>query len=190
MHKLFCIIGRTGVGKSHIAKGAAEVLDLKVVKSYTTRPMRKTETKESADHIFIKPEDVEQYRDQMIAYTVIDGNEYFTTIDQLRENDIYVIDPFGVKVLQNKLVDFDIEDIEVIPIYVSLQTIEAEKRFIKRGGTHAEYVQRYKSEHNQFADFERDSNNYFYNILNNDTPEYAIEKLIKFIRKEWDKLEK
>ena len=44
MHKLFCIIGRTGSGKSTLVKKAANELGLKILKSYTTRPMRESES--------------------------------------------------------------------------------------------------------------------------------------------------
>ena len=43
MHTLYCIIGRTGSGKSTITKQAANKLNARILKSYTTRARRKNE---------------------------------------------------------------------------------------------------------------------------------------------------
>ena len=43
-HKIFCIIGRSASGKSTITNNVANKLGMKILKSYTTRTMRKEET--------------------------------------------------------------------------------------------------------------------------------------------------
>ena len=40
MHTVFCIIGRTASGKSTIVNAVAKDLNLKILKSYTTRARR------------------------------------------------------------------------------------------------------------------------------------------------------
>ena len=61
MHKVYCIIGRSATGKSTITRKAADILNMKIIKSYTTRNLRKNETIESADHIFIHKNEVKYY---------------------------------------------------------------------------------------------------------------------------------
>ena len=114
MQKKFLIIGRTGTGKTTLAKGAAQKLGLSLLKSYCTRPPRLGEV--NPDHIFISPDKVENYRNRMIAYTdKVDEYERFATIDQLRESDVYIIDPIGLKYLQS--LDFpEFEDMKLIRI--------------------------------------------------------------------------
>lgn len=80
MHTVFCIIGRTASGKSTIANAFADKLGLTILKSYTTRARRKNEVGDKCDHTFIKPEEVEQYRDDMVAYTERAGYCSFATL--------------------------------------------------------------------------------------------------------------
>lgn len=89
---MYCIMGRSASGKSTLAREAAKHFNYKVVKSYTTRPIRPGENPETTDHIFITKRDVIQYEGHMVAKTEINGYLYFTTIEMLRESDIYVID--------------------------------------------------------------------------------------------------
>lgn len=97
MDKKFLIVGRSSSGKTSIASAACSELGLKLVKSYTTRPPRnEKESINSKDHIFITEDDVEKYKDDIAAYTEINGYKYFTTMDQIDECDAYVIDPNGI----------------------------------------------------------------------------------------------
>ena len=96
MHKLFCIVGRTGAGKDTITNAVADKFNLNVVKSYTTRPKRSVD---EDTHIFIKPEDFELYQNDIVAYTEINNYKYFCTRQQLDDADFYIIDPNGIDYL-------------------------------------------------------------------------------------------
>ena len=91
MKTVFLVVGRTASGKDSIVKKVAEDLDLQILKSYATRPIRVDDPKDIDAHTYIKPEQVEQYRQRMIAYTKIGEYEYFATIDQLKTVDFYII---------------------------------------------------------------------------------------------------
>lgn len=95
MHKLYCIIGRTASGKSTITRLVAKKLKMNVLKSYTTRKPRKGETAKNSDHTFILPEDVDSYRDDMVAYTERVGYCSFATKQQIMDSDFYIINPSG-----------------------------------------------------------------------------------------------
>lgn len=126
---IFLIAGRSAVGKSSLAREACKRLGLKMVKSYTTRPMRPNEDSETSDHIFITPEEVEQFRQDIVAYTRINGYEYFVTSDILSQSDVYVIDPNGIDSLIRNVG----ESYRFVQIYISTPYKIALKRAIKRG---------------------------------------------------------
>ena len=90
MHNLYLVVGRTASGKDSLARAIAEKYGLKILSSYATRPKRIGETNE---HIFISPEDVQKYQNDIVAYTKIGNYEYFSTKQQLLECDFYIIDP-------------------------------------------------------------------------------------------------
>ena len=71
------IIGRTGSGKTAFAR-LLENLDMKKVKSYTTRPKRQSETDD--DYHFISKSDLDNYQNKL-ALTTINQEQYFVTKD-------------------------------------------------------------------------------------------------------------
>ena len=90
-HKLFCIIGETSSGKDTLTKKLCDETGMKQIISYTTRQRR---TDEGDTHVFVDDSVYEQMRadDKIAAYTEINGNRYWSTIDQLYENDVYIIE--------------------------------------------------------------------------------------------------
>lgn len=182
IHKIFCILGRTGVGKSVITNKTAQKLQMKILKSYTTRCMRKGETVEKSDHTFIKPEEVDQYRDDMVAYTDRVGYCSFATHQQLLNSDFYVINPTGLYELILKTKDMNIE---LLPVYISVpyrRTLENAK---KRGDLESWKVN-YEKESEEFKSFEH-SDLIRYRILNNGSVDQAVDKLTRIVEKERSK---
>ncbi len=96
----YLIIGRTGVGKDYLVK-LLEDRGMTSVKSYTTRP-KSYETENS--HIFITADEAVTMTNRA-ATAIINGNEYFATIPQVENTDIYVIDPEGMKELTANMPD-------------------------------------------------------------------------------------
>lgn len=146
---IICIIGRTGSGKDYLAKKFEEK-GLKQIKSYTTRPKRY----ENEDtHTFITKEEADKITDK-IAVTEINGYEYFATHSQVKENDIYIIDPNGLKVLCENL-----KDEPMMVIYVKADDEERKKRAIDRADDEEKELEifnkRNESENEQFTEFEK-----------------------------------
>ena len=97
---MIVILGRSGRGKDTCAKYLTDKYGLTQVKSYTTRPKRG----ENEDtHIFINKSEVNNYINDMAAYTKIGEYEYFATKTQVQENDIYIIDPKGLYELKKTM---------------------------------------------------------------------------------------
>lgn len=173
-------MGRSASGKSSIAKEVAEKLGLKVVQSYTTRPSRPGETSEDSDHIFITSDQVDQFQSQIIAYTNINGYEYFVTKDILDNSDIYVIDPLGLQELLSH------PEYAVIPIYIAVDKEIGMQRAAVRGDDITVWIQRYEAENEQFSDFEdMIQRGYHCAVVNNNgNLEFAIEQVRRLINVE------
>lgn len=109
--KLITITGPSGAGKDTVARMLSEMSGYQVLCSYTTRPKREGEI-DGVEHYFVEKCDVPH--DKMLAYTQYGGYEYWTTIDQVTDRTIYVIDEDGLKSLCKKF-----PDIELFKICVS-----------------------------------------------------------------------
>lgn len=181
--KLFCIIGRTSSGKTSLTKEVAKQLNLKVVKSYTTRPLRPGEIEEESDHYFISEDEYPKYQKDIIAYTEINGYRYFATREELDKTDIYVIDPKGFYEL---LYWYSIGKIQAqpIPIYIYLPDSLGYIRACARGDNMEVWQERSKAEDSQFKDFESVVEDTSMYSINNNIFEDSIERLKDIITKE------
>lgn len=182
MHKLFCIIGRTGSGKSTLVKKAADELGLKILKSYTTRPMRESESIENSDHIFISPDEVGKYRNDMVAYTERVNYCNFATKQQIMNADLYIINPSGYKEL---LKSTEKMDVELIPILINTSLINVIDR-VRKSRDPETWMRNSLNENDEFAIFEH-SNDAKYVIENNKDIYYAYEILELIINQELGK---
>lgn len=108
---MITITGPSGAGKDTVARMLSEMGGYKVLCSYTTRPKREGEI-DGVEHHFVEKCDVPH--DKMLAYTQYGGYEYWTTIDQVTDKSIYVIDEDGLRALCEKF-----PDIELFKICVS-----------------------------------------------------------------------
>lgn len=179
IHTVYCVLGRTSSGKSTITQKAANKLNMKVLKSYTTRQRRENETDENCDHTFISPDEVEKYRNDMIAYTERVGYCSFATKQQLLDNDFYIINPTGYYELKLKTKDMDIE---LVTIMVKVPYSELRQRAKKRGDYDA-WQANYIKESEEFSNFEK-SNLIDYFVLNDRSLEESAAKMVRVINKD------
>lgn len=121
--KLITITGPSGAGKDTVARMLSDLGDYKVICSYTTRQKREGEI-DGVEHHFVEKCDVPH--DNMLAYTQYGGYEYWTTVEQVGDKAIYVIDEDGLKSLCEKF-----PDIELFKICVSAK----ERTRLRRGVT-------------------------------------------------------
>ena len=63
------------------------------IQSYTTRPRR---SRHEYGHIFVTDAEFDDLKD-LVAYTEFDNFRYGTTAEQIEQNNLYIIDPAGVK---------------------------------------------------------------------------------------------
>lgn len=178
-------MGRTCAGKTSLAKAVADSLNMKVVKSYTTRPMREEESEHNSDHIFVSDDEVKLFQGKIAAYTEINGYKYFVTRDMVMNSDIYVVDPNGYKMLAENIKRKNMK-IKLIPIYIDVDVADQERRYRARGNTRNEFWERYKSESEQFDIFEEEmiiynrKHTYVYRIKNVDF-HYSVKLIEEYI---------
>lgn len=107
----YLIIGRTGSGKDYMAKILSEKYNLKILKSYTTRPQR---NEQDDGHTFITPEEAATIADRIAEWKLDNDIEYFATKQQVRDNDIYIINPEAAIRLYTNMVE--LVDLKIIYI--------------------------------------------------------------------------
>lgn len=164
------MVGQSGSGKDSLANMLKHD-GYKILKSYTTRPPRKGEVD---THIFIKPEEVEKYKKNMIAYTKIGNYSYFATKTQLLDSDVYIIDPIGIKYLKEKC-----NDIRFVTIFINVPEKERFDRALHiRKDNIEEIKKRFKAEKKQFDEFKLNAD-FDYSICNYDL--IKSYKILKYI---------
>jgi guanylate kinase len=143
------IIGRTASGKDTL-QYALEKRGMTFVKSYTTRPKRAVN---EDTHIFIKPDQVAP-KNEMAAYTVINGYEYFATKEQVNNADAYIIDPEGLKMLVENMPDTRFRILYMIPL-PSMQEEMAISREEDKEQAEERFKKRSASEDAMFREFDK-----------------------------------
>lgn len=180
-HVLLCVMGRTASGKDSLVNKLCERTNLSQIISYTTRDKR---VGEGDTHIFVTKEDYEVMKanDEVAAYTEIAGNLYWTTIDQLYENDVYIIDPLGVEVLKK----LNLPNLRLVTVFINTPDTIREKRAIyKRKDNKDKFRTRNLSERNQFRNMLKEAN-FDYAISNIEFPKaFSVLKWISDVEGVW-----
>jgi guanylate kinase len=180
-HVLLCVMGRTACGKDALANKLCERTGLKLITSYTTRPQR---VNEGNTHIFTTKEAYEQTLadGNMAAYTEIAGSVYWTTIDQLYNNDVYIIDPVGVQNLRN----LNLPDLRLVTVFVNTPDDVREHRALNsRGDDKSKFRVREFAEREQFRNMLKDAN-FDYAISNIDLAKaYSCLRWIATVEGVW-----
>ena len=147
-HVLLCLIGKTASGKDFLASKLRERTGLKQLMSYTTRERRQHE---GDTHIFITDSEYQQLQDsgQIAAFTQIGQYKYCCTVQQLYENDIYVIDYIGLKNLRK----LNLPGLRLVTVYINVPDEVRERRAItKRKDDKVKFRIRSVAEREQFRE--------------------------------------
>lgn len=161
-HALLCVLGRTASGKDTLVNKLCERTGLKSITSYTTRPRRENE---GDTHIFTTRENYEQMQvnGNVAAYTEIANNLYWTTIDQLYKNDIYIIDYDGLKTLKA----LNLPNLRLVSVFINVPDEVREERALNfRKDEKSKFRVRDFAERNQFRE-----------MLKNADFDYAISNI-------------
>lgn len=165
----YLVLGKSGSGKDTLVDILCDRYNYKRVISYTTRPKRNEQDK----HIFINKEDVQKYKENIVAYTIFKNHQYFCTKQQIEEAQLYIVDWAGINYLKRKMPD---SKFKVIYINVSLFT--RCMRMLKRGDGLFKAIGRLINDHFEFKDIK-------YNFtVNNISLNDTVEKINYYIELE------
>jgi guanylate kinase len=180
-HVLICLMGRTASGKDTLAQKLCERTGLKQVISYTTRERR---VNEGDTHIFISNEEYNALESagKIAAFTQIGPYKYCCTIDQLYNNDVYVIDPVGVQHLR----ELKLPNIRLVTVYVNTpDDVRKERALNKRGDDRITFMKRDMAEREQFRVMLRNAD-FDYAVSNIDVSKaYSCIRWISQIEGAW-----
>lgn len=180
-HVLLCILGRTSCGKDTLVNKLCERTGLTAITSYTTRPRRNNE---GDTHIFSSRDIYEhmQVEGNVAAYTEIAGNIYWTTIDQLFEHSVYIIDPKGVETLRQ----LNLPNIRLVTVYINTpDDVRKERALNKRGDDRLTFMKRDMAERDQFRAMLRNAD-FDYAISNIDAAKaYSVLRWVATVEGVW-----
>lgn len=155
---IYLIVGKSACGKSHTVSNLvkdsvfkdlpAEYNPFKEVKSATTRDPRYDGEQ---GHRFVDIETYQKEKDDMLAYTLFNGNHYYTTPDDLKGALFYIIDPKGVDFFKSSK---HIEEYHPIVVWVKCDPIKRIYRLIKRDGL-IKGIKRWISDFKEFKNWKR-----------------------------------
>ena len=157
--KFVIIVGKTASGKDTIARHLNDVLGIKQIVSYTTRPKRENET-DGIEHYFISDEQMDAIlknaSTNLIAYTRFHktGYRYFAvdpdidgTSDETRS---YIINPDGIKWMKKNYYGNG----KFFTVYIDCDEYTILKRATNiRGDKLDDVIKRLDSEREQFDAF-------------------------------------
>jgi guanylate kinase len=180
-HVLLCIMGRTSCGKDTLVSKLCQRTGLTAITSYTTRPRRNNE---GDTHIFSTRETYEQMQadGNVAAYTEIAGNIYWTTIDQLYEHSVYIIDPRGVDTLRK----LNLPNLRLVTAYINTpDDVRKERALHNRGDDRLTFMKRDLAERDQFRAMLRNAD-FDYAISNIDASKaYSVLRWISTVEGVW-----
>lgn len=169
---MILIVGRTCSGKNTYLEHLLSNGDYKKLISYTTRPKRNNEV-DGIDYHFIGKNDIPEMekRKTLLFKTEIGGYEYFTVEEDFNkyfDNGVKIVDPKGVQDILKYLIDNDIKDFVEVH-YITTKVDECfgigaveyiddfdvrKERYLKRGGSPYDFINRHKAEDLRFMNFE------------------------------------
>lgn len=180
-HVLLLIIGRTASGKDTLANKLAERTGLKQLISYSTRPRRDNE---GDTHIFVSEDEYQTMlaNGDVAVDTNIAGNYYWSTIEQLYETDVYIIDYIGYK----KLKELNLPNLRIVSVFVNTpDKIREERALSKRKDDKFVFRKRSLDEAAQFREMLKNAD-FDYSVSNIELPKaYSVLRWISEVEGVW-----
>ena len=164
------ILGPSGSGKSTVTDKLAE-RGYSAIASYTTRLPRSSDEK---NHTFVSTKKFPPDKER-VAYTVFDGHQYCATVQQVEENDLYVVDPAGLLTFFSRYHGKK----QVVVIGILSSSEQCKSRMFQRGDREVDVFRRIKNDEAMFAS----SKAHFW-IENNDLDQCVneIDRILTLVR--------
>lgn len=122
---LFCIVGKSGSGKTTICTKLEEK-GFKQIPSYTTRKPR---TKDEVGHTFVTDKEFSKLKD-LVAFADYRGTKYGVTARQIEDEEynLYVVDITGLNYLKEKYNGSR----KIVSIYINADVTTIYQRLVER----------------------------------------------------------
>lgn len=154
---LYLFVGRSASGKTTVANILESVGKYSQLQSYTTRPRR---TDDEVGHIFISEEEFDKL-ENIIGYTEYNDHRYCSTIEQIDESSIYIIDTRGVETLLERYQN----DRPIVVVYFDTNIRTRIDRMVDRHDCDAAIVSRIYND--EEFDWEQELNKIVWHYKNN-----------------------
>ena len=180
-HTLLLILGKSASGKDSLVNKLCQRTGLKQLISYSTRPKREGE---GDTHIFVSEEEYQKMltNGEVAVDTNIAGNYYWSTIEQLYEASIYIVDYVGYK----KLKELNLPNLRLVSVFINTPDYIREERALKkRKDDKFVFRKRSLDEAAQFRDMLKNAD-FDYSVSNIELPKaYAVLRLISDVEGCW-----
>lgn len=177
---IFCILGYTGSGKDTITKEVSRRLNIPIVVSNTTRPMRPKE-RYGIEYYFLDEKTFEENKNNMLAireYEVWNGSKWKYGINKSEfnhKNCLLIIDAKGYEEIKNYFGENN-----VFAFFLDTSAENILLRTVERGDNEKEVLRRLEDDIKKFKSFF--NNNWDYCMIDNDKDkEFAINAIEKTI---------
>lgn len=145
---LYFIVSKSGCGKDYITDKLCKEFGKSKVISATTRSPRKGE---KDTHRFVSNEVADKEFDKALGKTVFNGNRYYTTLDDVKDKDFYIIDQKGVETFDYSKLREELNT-EVHVIYVKSKWYVRVYHMLKRGDSIKSIINRLRNDKQCFDD--------------------------------------
>lgn len=154
----YLIVGRTATGKDTLVDKLCKDYPDKFSKviSRTTRPPRDDN---DTSHIFVTKKQAKKDENNKIAKTIISDNEYYILPEDIKDKNLYIVDPTGVyDIVKNMPNEY------FTIVYTCAKKYQQQEAFVKRlqkttdiskEEAIEEFNKRFDAENEQFTEFER-----------------------------------
>ena len=173
--KIFCIQGLSGTGKDTLTKEVSKMLNIPILVSHTTRPIRDNEV-DGVEYHFVSDRFFLDQAENFLEtreYHVYNGDTWYYGLHKYeligKPYSFLIVDRQGYEELQEKLG----ED-KLISIFIEVSEEELRQRHALRGDCPKEFERRFEDDKKRFDGYLADY------VICNDNLEDAIKK-IKFI---------
>ena len=180
--KIFCIQGMSGSGKDTLTNIVSKRLNIPILISHTTRPIRKDEV-ENKTYYYVDDQFFKSEYDNFLElrkYNVWNGDTWWYGLHKTevlnKPYSLFIVDRQGYEELKEKLGS------KLVSIMIDVDKKELFKRLNSRGDNKTEISRRIEDDMKRFCGFKPD-----YEINNNEI-EDAVYQLECIIKKEMENL--
>lgn len=172
------LIGESGSGKTTILNKLADLGFEKAI-NHTTRPPRENEQNITNEYKFITKEEFNNMwdRGELLQRAEFNGEYYGISTSSLKKNVVCISIVDSVYDIKCRAKELNMEDVEIITIYVYVSENERIKRMIERGDSKESINTRIKIDREKFARAKEVADY----IVENVDIEETVQKIVKLV---------